>query len=149
MFLTPRQLRMILGALLAVAGFIMSCAHDHAQDTVVGPQLGESTALGPNNPSAPSPDAAGATETHSGLIVGMVVGTSTSASAPASALATDQQPGQPVTVPVAPAVEPVATDAGVAPMPPARDGGVPPPGAPDAAVPMDAAGPMADARVPR
>ena len=51
---------MLRGGWLVVA--IAACSPAAKQSTVVGPQLGESTAPGPSDPTRPPPDAAGVTE---------------------------------------------------------------------------------------
>lgn len=55
------QLRAVVAGLLGVAAIVVACTKTKSEHaTVPGPQLGESTAAGPTNPSAPQPDAAGA-----------------------------------------------------------------------------------------
>lgn len=54
------QLRAVLGGLLSVAAVVMACNKSKAQEsTLVGPQLGESTASAPANPNAPPPPVVG------------------------------------------------------------------------------------------
>lgn len=56
------QLRAVLAGMLWVAALVVACSKTKAEEaTIPGPQLGESTAAGPSNPSVVPPDAAGAT----------------------------------------------------------------------------------------
>ena len=48
------QLRTILSMLIALSGFVAACSRSHArEETIPGPQLGQSTARGPSDPTRP------------------------------------------------------------------------------------------------
>ena len=48
------QLRTILSMLIALSGFVAACSRSHArEETIPGPQLGQSTAKGPSDPTRP------------------------------------------------------------------------------------------------
>jgi len=55
------QLRAAFAAVL-VAGGLAACSRPAQSGSVIGPQLGESTAQGPSDPTMPPPDAGGVTE---------------------------------------------------------------------------------------
>jgi len=73
--MTAPQLRMILVTAFACAAIVVACARRSTHvDTVPSHALGESTAPGPADPSAPAPDAAGVREVSSGPITGSTAG---------------------------------------------------------------------------
>ncbi|MEJ7599127.1 MAG: hypothetical protein WKG01_14560 [Kofleriaceae bacterium] len=136
---------------------VSACSPRSAPETIPGPALGESTASGPANPSAPNPDASEPTGVSSRLspaAMGAATGAATPpqvASGQAAGAAVDSNAVDPTAATVPTGVGgavPIAADGGVSPAPGPRDAGVgfgdagPRPGLTDAGsapVPGDAA----------
>lgn len=110
---------MILATVLATGAIVVACARRSTHvDSVPGTSLGESTAAAPDNPSAPTPDAAGPREISSGPITGSPSGVPPQA--PTGGAGTGTGPiASGGTVPVD--IAPMAADGGVTGAP--ADGG--------------------------
>jgi hypothetical protein len=93
----------LVGALVALSGFVAACGRTRAaEETALGPRLGESTAMAPNNPNVAPPDATGPSE----LSVPLAHPPTGPAPTPPP---TPEVPEQPITPPMQP---PPPTDGG-------------------------------------
>ncbi len=107
--MTHLQLRAALAAALVASGFV-ACARTAVQPKVVGPVIGESTAEGPRDPTAPPPPPQGVTETS-----GRLYGTPTQVANPVATPPASAAAGTADTLP-APATDAVNSGALVAPI---------------------------------
>lgn len=122
--MTSTVFRAALGAVVA-AGSLAACSRSARQPGVIGPELGESTAPGPSDPTAPPPDAPGVTELSVPFQGAGQVGPSPAPTAdtPPAMVPTQQgTPGEAVrpgatTAPAPPSSEPVTGNPPVLPVP--------------------------------
>jgi hypothetical protein len=101
----------LMPRLLAIAALVASCSRSRAaEDTVIGPRLGESVAIGPSDPNVPPPDATGPSE------LSVPIAHPPTGPAPAPAPTAEPAPTSPAeTAPITPPTQPPAPADGGSP----------------------------------